>query len=71
MTISSNFKIKQMVASDFNGAEIIDVSAGRSYGRRFKLKIGEGESKEYILSDLYQRVRKLSKKENEFKKRSI
>lgn len=66
MTISPNFKIKKITASEYNNAEIIDVSASRSYGRRFKLKIGDVESKEYILSDLYKKVRKLSKKENDF-----
>lgn len=62
MTISPNFKIKKLSAIDFKDAEIVDVSANRSYGRRFKLKIGDVESKEYILSDIYKRVQKLSKK---------
>jgi ankyrin repeat protein len=61
MTLSSNFEINNLTALSFKDAEIMDASAGRSYGRRFKLKIGTFESKEYKLCDIYKKVQELSR----------
>jgi ankyrin repeat protein len=69
VTINPNFEITQLSALDFNDAEVIDVSANRSYGRRFKVKVGDIESKEYVLSDLFKRAQELSiNKESAYEK---
>ncbi len=65
MTVNSEFKIKHLSTFDLRDVEIMDVSASRSYGRRFKLLINGVESKQYVFKDLYRKIEKLVKKNPE------